>query len=284
MSNHSKGLLIAFFGVLVLTPEGILVKLASSDSFTILFWRGLFLTLSILIILLISYRSSAMNQIKSIGKEGLLIGCLTGFGGSTFILAIHYTTLAKTLVIVSASPIMVALVSFILLGERPRLLTWIAMLIVFSGIYIVMSGDTSGLNLKGSLFALASVTSGGFAFTLLRKYKEVNMVPAMAINGLFITFVGLFFADSLSLSSQAMTYIVISSVLVAISFSLITIAPRYIPAPEVAIFFPMGTVIGTVLAWLILKEELSSTAVFGGIVVILTLFIHSIYSARQSNN
>ena len=284
MSNHLKGLLIAFFGVLVLTPEGILVKLAYSDSFTILFWRGLFLTLSILIILLISYRSSALNQIKSIGKEGLLIGCLTGFGGSTFILAIHYTTLAKTLVIVSASPIMVALVSFILLGEKPRLLTWIAMLIVFSGIYIVMSGDTSGLNLKGSLFALASVTSGGFAFTLLRKYKEVNMVPAMAINGLFITFVGLFFADSLSLSSQAMTYIVISSVLVAISFSLITIAPRYIPAPEVAIFFPMGTVIGTVLAWLILKEELSSTAVFGGIVVILTLFIHSIYSARQSNN
>ena len=284
MSNHLKGLLIAFFGVLVLTPEGILVKLAYSDSFTILFWRGLFLTLSILIILLISYRSSALNQIKSIGKEGLLIGCLTGFGGSTFILAIHYTTLAKTLVIVSASPIMVALVSFILLGEKPRLLTWIAMLIVFSGIYIVMSGDTSGLNLKGSLFALASVTSGGFAFTLLRKYKDVNMVPAMAINGLFITFVGLVFADSLILSSQAMTYIGISSVLVAISFSLITIAPRYIPAPEVAIFFPMGTVIGTVLAWLILKEELSNTAIFGGIVVIVTLFIHSIYSARQSNN
>ncbi|MBT3456995.1 MAG: DMT family transporter [Thiotrichales bacterium] len=284
MSNHLKGLLIAFFGVLILTPEGILVKLANSDSFTILFWRGLFLTLSILIILLISYRSNALNQIKGIGKEGLLIGCLTGFGGTTFILAIHYTTLAKTLVIISASPLMVALVSFILLGERPRLFTWLAMLIVFSGIYIVMSGDTSGLNLKGSLFALASVTSGGFSFTLLRKYKEVNMVPAMAINGLFITFVGLFFADSLSLSSQAMTYIVISSVLVAISFSLITIAPRYIPAPEVAIFFPMGTVIGTVLAWLILKEELSNNAVFGGVVVILTLFIHSIYSARQSNN
>ena len=284
MSNHLKGLLIAFFGVLILTPEGILVKLANSDSFTILFWRGLFLTLSILIILLISYRSNALNQIKGIGKEGLLIGCLTGFGGTTFILAIHYTTLAKTLVIISASPLMVALVSFILLGERPRLFTWLAMLIVFSGIYIVMSGDTSGLNLKGSLFALASVTSGGFSFTLLRKYKEVNMVPAMAINGLFITFVGLFFADSLSLSSQAMTYIVISSVLVAISFSLITIAPRYIPAPEVAIFFPMGTVIGTVLAWLILKEELSNTAIFGGIVVIVTLFIHSIYSARQSKN
>ena len=284
MSNHLKGLLIAFFGVLVLTPEGILVKLANSDSFTILFWRGLFLTLSILVILLISYLSNALNQIKGIGKEGLLIGCLTGFGGATFILAIHYTTMAKTLVIISAAPLMVALVSFILLKEKPKLLTWLAMLIVFTGIYIVMSGDTSGLNLMGSLLALASVTSGGFSFTLLRKYKEVNMVPAMAINGLFITLVGLFFADSLTLSSQAMTYIVISSVLVAISFSLITIAPQFIPAPEVAIFFPMGTVIGTVLAWLVLKEELSNNAVFGGVIVILTLFIHSIYSARQSTN
>jgi drug/metabolite transporter (DMT)-like permease len=284
MSNHIKGLLIAFFGVLVLTPEGILVKLANSDSFTILFWRGLFLTLSILLILFISYRSDALNQIKGIGKEGLLIGCLTGFGGATFILAIHFTTLAKTLVIISAAPLMVALVSFILLNERPKLFTWLAMLIVFTGIYIVMSGDTSNLNLKGSLLALASVTSGGFSFTLLRKYKEVNMVPAMAINGLFITTVGLLFAESLVLTSQAMTFIIISSILVAISFTLITIAPQYIPAPEVAIFFPMGTVIGTLLAWLILKEELSNNAIFGGVVVILTLFIHSIYSARQSKN
>ena len=276
--------LIAFFGVLVLTPEGILVKLANSDSFTVLFWRGIFFALSILIILFLGYRSRAIKEIKNIGKEGILIGCLTGLGGATFNLAIHYTTLAKTLVIISASPLMVALVSFFLLKEKPKLFTWLAMIIVFFGIYIVMSGDTSGVNLTGSLFALASVTTGGFSFTLLRKYKEVNMVPAMAINGLFITIVGLLFAESLALSSQAMTYIIISSILVAISFTLITIAPQYIPAPEVAIFFPMGTVIGTVLAWLVLKEELSTNAVFGGVIVVLTLFIHSIYSARQFKN
>ena len=284
MNNHLKGLLIAFFGILVLAPEGILVKLANADSFTVLFWRGIFFTISILVILLLSYRSRTLDEIKGIGKKGIFLGFLTGFGGATFILAIHYTSLAKTLVIISAAPLMVALVSFILLGENPRLFTWLAMLIVFTGIYVVMSGDTSGLNLKGSLFALASVTTGGFSFTLLRKYKEVNMVPAMAVNGLFITLIGLLFAESLTLSSQSMNYIIISSILVAISFSLITIAPRFIPAPEVAIFFPMGTVIGTFLAWLILKEELSSNAIYGGVVVILTLFIHSIYSARQSKN
>ena len=71
MTNHLKGLLIAFFGVLVLTPEGILVKLANSDSFTVLFWRGIFFALSILIILFIGYRSRAINEIKNIGKDKL---------------------------------------------------------------------------------------------------------------------------------------------------------------------------------------------------------------------
>ena len=69
MTNHLKGLLIAFFGVLVLTPEGILVKLANSDSFTVLFWRGIFFALSILIILFIGYRSRAIKEIKNIGKD-----------------------------------------------------------------------------------------------------------------------------------------------------------------------------------------------------------------------
>ena len=64
MSNHLKGLLIAFFGVLVLTPEGILVKLADSDSFTILFWRGIFFAVSILIILFIGYGSRAVNAVS----------------------------------------------------------------------------------------------------------------------------------------------------------------------------------------------------------------------------
>ena len=62
------------------------------------------------------------------------------------------------------------------------------MIIVFIGIYIVMAGDRSGMNLMGNLFALTSVILGGFSFTLLRKYKNVNMVPAMAVNGIAIAF------------------------------------------------------------------------------------------------
>ena len=283
LNNHLKGLLIAFFGIVILTPDAVLVRLADSDSWTVLFWRGIFFAAGIIVILLITYRSKAVNELINIGKGGVLIGLLTALGGTSFILAIHYTSIAKTLVIISISPIMVAIVSLIMLKEKPALYTWLSMIIVFIGIYIVMAGDKSGMNLMGNLFALTSVIVGGFSFTLLRKYKNVNMVPAMAVNGIAIAFIGFVFADSLVLSSQSMLYILASGIVLAVSFSLITIAPQYIPAPEVAMFFPLGTVLGTLMAWIIIKEEPSGNALIGGSIVIITLFCHAWYSAKLSS-
>ena len=280
MNTHLKGLLIAFFGILILTPDAVLVRLADSNSWTVLFWRGIFFATGIIVILLITYRSKAINELINIGKEGVLIGLLTALGGTSFILAIHYTSIAKTLVIISISPIMVAIVSLFMLKEKPSLYTWLSMIVVFFGIYIVMSGDTSGMNLMGNLFALAAVVVGGFSFTLLRKYKNVNMVPAMAVNGIVIALIGFVFADSLVLSSQSMLYILASGVVLAVSFSLITIAPQYIPAPEVAMFFPLGTVLGTLMAWIVVKEQPSSNALIGGSIVIVTLFCHAWYSTK----
>ena len=280
MNSHLKGLLIAFFGIVILTPDAVLVRLADSNSWTVLFWRGIFFAAGIIVILLITYRSKAVNELINIGKGGVLIGLLTALGGTSFILAIHYTSIAKTLVIISISPIMVAIVSLIMLKEKPALYTWLSMILVFIGIYIVMAGDKSGMNLMGNLFALAAVVIGGFSFTLLRKYKNVNMVPAMAVNGIAIALIGFVFADSLVLSSQSMLYILASGVVLAVSFSLITIAPQYIPAPEVAMFFPLGTVLGTLIAWIVVKEQPPSNALIGGSIVIVTLFCHAWYSTK----
>jgi len=284
VNSHLKGLLIAFFGILILSPDAVLVRLADSNSWTVLFWRGLFFAAGVVVILLLTYRSKAVNELINIGRGGMLIGLLTALGGTSFILAIHYTSIAKALVIISISPIVVAIVSLIMLKEKPALYTWLSMILVFIGIYIVMSGDTSGVNLLGNLFAIISVIVGGFSFTLLRKYKNVNMVPAMAVNGIAVALVGFLFADSLVLSSQSMLYILASGVVLAVSFSLITIAPQYIPAPEVAMFFPLGTVLGTLMAWIVVKEQPSGNALIGGSIVIVTLFCHAWYSTKLTQN
>ena len=280
MNNHLKGLLIAFLGVLMLTPDPVLVRLADADTFTILFWRGIFFALGVLIILYATYRKNTFKELKNIVKPGVWIGLLSGIGGVTFIAAIQYTSIAKVLVIISTAPMVVAIISWAIINERPKLFTWISMLIIVTGIYIVMKGDTGTLNLMGSSLAVISIIAGGFSFALTRKYSNVNMVPAMIVNALVVSFVGLAFSSSFYLPFDSLIYVIAGGILLAIAFSLITLAPRFIPASEVAMFMPLGTIFGIISAWLVINEQPSSSSILGGSIVVITLFFHAWYSSK----
>ena len=280
MNNHLKGLLIAFFGVLMLTPDPVLVRLADADTFTILFWRGIFYALGVLAILFATYRKNTFKELKNIGRPGIWIGILSGIGGVTFIAAIQYTSIAKVLVIISTAPMVVAIISWVIINEKPKLYTWISMLIIVTGIYIVMKGDTGTLNVMGSSLAVISIIAGGYSFALTRKYSNVNMVPAMIVNALVVSGVGLAFSSSFYLPFDSLIYVIAGGILLAIAFSLITLAPRFIPASEVAMFMPLGTIFGIISAWLVINEQPSSSSIVGGSIVVITLFFHAWYSSK----
>jgi drug/metabolite transporter (DMT)-like permease len=280
MTNHLKGLLIAFLGVLMLTPDPVLVRLADADTFTILFWRGIFFAIGVFVILFATYRKSTFKELKNIGRPGIWIGLLSGIGGVTFIAAIQYTSIAKVLVIISTAPMVVAIISWAIINEKPKLFTWISMVIIVTGIYIVMKGDTGTLNVMGSSLAVISIIAGGYSFALTRKYSNVNMVPAMIVNALVVSCVGLAFSSSFYLPFDSLIYVIAGGILLAIAFSLITLAPRFIPASEVAMFMPLGTILGILSAWLVINEQPSSSSLLGGTIVVLTLFFHAWYSSK----
>ncbi len=273
MTNHLKGLLMSFIGVIILSPDSLLIRLADADSWTVLFWRGLLMSIGVTILLLFTYRSKTIDEIKKIGRGGLW----------TFVFAIMLTSIANTLVIISTSPIWIAIISWLTLGEKASLVTWLAMIVVFIGIYIVMSANFGGQNLVGDLFALITAILMGFVFTLVRKYKAVNMVPTMSIGGIIAALIALIFAPTIAIKPEAIIYVISMGVILSISFSLITLAPRYMPAAEVGMIMPLETVLGTLIAWKVIHEAPSSNAIIGGTIVVVTLFCYAWYSANLAS-
>ena len=283
MTSHLKGILMTFIGVVVLSPDSVLIRLTDADSWTVLFYRGLLMSIGVMILLLVTYRSKTIVEFKKIGRGGLWIGWLHGIMTGTFVFAIMHTSIANTLVIISTGPIWIAIIAWLTLRERASLITWLAMIIVFIGIYIVMSANFGGQNIVGDIFALITAILMGFTFTLVRKYKAVNMVPTMAVGGIIAAIIACIFAPTLVLKPEAIIYVIAMGIILSISFSLITIAPRYMPAAEVGMIMPLETVLGTLIAWKVINEVPTNNAIIGGIIVVATLFFHAWYSANLAN-
>ena len=289
MTRHLKGLLMSVFAVVILSPDSVLIRLVEEaspevDSWTVLFWRGLLYAVGVSLLVFIKYGSKTIDEFKNIGKGGLVIGFFSGISTGTFVFAIVYTSIANALVIISTGPIMIAIVAWFLLKEKSSVITWTSMIIVFIGIYIVMSGSFGGKNLVGDFFALITAVMMGFTFTLTRKYKHINMVPVNAIGGLIAALIAFVMANQISVPAEVVGYIIAMGAILSISFSLITIAPRYMPAAEVGMIMPLETVLGSLIAWYFISEVPSTNAIIGGTIVIVTLFLHSWYSTRLAKN
>ena len=100
---------------------------------------------------------------------------------------------------------------------------------------------------------------------------------------LMVAIIALIFADQFKLENNDIIIIPLMCVMcVAIPFVLVTIAPRFIPAEEVNLFFLLETIVGPIWVWMVIKEQPSLETIQGGIVIILTIAIHSFLKLKKT--
>ena len=149
LPDHQKGLLLTTLGVLVLTPDSLLVRLIDAPPFTVLVWRGALQALGILAILALQYRGRLIEPFRAVGRWGVLLAIV--FSGCTFsfITALSLTNVADVLVIVAAAPLAAAVFSLVFLGESVSLLQIAGSLLVLVGVVAV------SLNSRNEIKAVA---------------------------------------------------------------------------------------------------------------------------------
>lgn len=278
-TNHAKGLTLGVLGVLLLSPDTLIIRLVDADPWTFIAWRGGLMMVGMFLILSLRFGYRLFSRTFAIGWLGVLIAILFALNNVFFQLSVQSTSVANTLVIIATAPLFAALFSVLFLRERVPMRTWIAIVVSAGGVALVFIGDIGGGSMFGNVAALISAVGLGVHFVLVRLGRPVDMSPAIAVAGLFIMAIGMFMATDLYLDPRQFGLIaILGVVLLPLSFALLTRAPNHIPAAEVSLIILLETILGPLWVWLAVAEQPPLQTIIGGAVIIVVLTVHSILS------
>jgi drug/metabolite transporter (DMT)-like permease len=281
--EYRKGLLLTLGGVLVFTPDSLLIRLTDVDPFTLAVGRGVPAGLIMLLGYALVTRQGLLSSVRAIGRWGVLVCLLQGTCSITFLAAFSYTSVANVLVIFACTPLIAALLSWLIFREKVSASTYWAIVGAASGLVIVASGSFGGIRWFGDSLALLNAVLLATVFTILRGHREINMIPASGIGLLIGALVSIPFAGFPPLDALQVTWLALAGVIILpLALTLLTLGPRYLPAPEVGMIMLLEAVLGPLWVWLVIQESPGIPTLIGGTVVLVVLFVHSLWRLRTS--
>jgi drug/metabolite transporter (DMT)-like permease len=282
--TNAKGILITGTGAVVLSFEGVIVQLLDSGPLTILLWRGPLMAAGFVGIFWLGWARGGglWRGLRAVGGIGVLAAALFAADNVLFIVALTRTSVANTLLILSAAPVFAALLGRAVLGDRVGGRTWAVIAAMLAGVAVILSGSLGGGALLGDLAALGAAVSIAGTLVLIRRARGVVMLPSMALGALAAAVAVAPFADPRVGGASDLALLVLLGLVVApVAFGCIAIGPRYLPAHEVSLLMLLETVLGPVWAWAALGSAPAASTLAGGAVVVFALVTNSVLALRR---
>tara|TARA_B100000686_G_scaffold162085_1_gene169663 strand:+ start:1476 stop:2366 length:891 start_codon:yes stop_codon:yes gene_type:complete len=287
LTNKQKGLGLSLIGVLLITPDSLFLRLIDLGAWELVFYRGLVPFICLLIVLSFYYRSQFIKSFLVLGIPGLIYAILIALGSTTFVISIENTYVANTLIMIALLPFATAILSSIFLKEHPSKRMWLTIIACFAVVLFIFYDSYQGNRLYGDFFGLLTAIMVGGSAVVVRYGKNFNFLPALLLSKFFIMLIAIIFMQNFPETlfvDQKNLYLIIAMGVFAvfIPLAMITLAPRYIPAYEVEIFFVLETILGPVWVWLVIHEQPTNKTIIGGVFIIIIILIHTILELREN--
>ena len=283
LTDQQKGSLLAFVAVLFITPDSLFIRLSNVDTWGLVFYRGIIPFFTVFLGMILIYKLNFFKILFDSGYHGIIYVITFSITNITFVVSIQNTNVANTLVMIATAPLLSAILGAIFLKEPPDKKTWISIVITFFAILYIFFDSLKMGNFYGDILGFITAIGLAVGAITIRSAKSKNLVPAAVVGKLFVASFALLFIESFVLQDKDLLIVPLMCILcVAIPFVLVTIAPRFITAAEVNLFFLLETIIGPIWVWMIIKEQPSIETLQGGLVIIITIAIHSFLKLKNS--
>lgn len=287
--RYLLGLAGVLLAALAASSAGILLRqIESADGWQILFYRSLAFVAVLFVYIVAQRRGDTLRAFLAIGWPGVMVALALGGAFIAFIFSMLLTTVAQAVFILSASPFFAALLGLVYLRERVAVLTWISMTVALAGIGVMMGQDllSSGISrgaLAGSLVALAACLGYAAAIVALRAGRQVDMMPATCLAGVFAGGVCLLLADDLAIGGRDLTFaLLLGSAQIGLQYLLITLSSRHVPAAQITLVMLVEVVLAPLWVWLGVGETPSAGTLIGGAIVLAAVLAQTLSGLRAA--
>ncbi len=266
------GMLFVVMSALAFSLAGVLTKAIESDVWVVGSWRGLIGGILIVGYVYLQAKRSSVEAPFRLGWRGWVLASLIAGSGLAFVAAFKLTYVANVAVIVAAVPFMTALIEWVLLRQKVRRVTLVAIVISAIGVLVMVSGSLGSINLLGDSLAILMILMQSLAMVLVRVFKDTPTVFAIAVGGFQVCLIGLIFSDPFDVTFQDAMLLTAFGLSVATASILLIEGLQLISATEAGLLGTVEVPAAIFLAWVFLAETPPNTSIMGGSMILYAVF------------
>lgn len=280
MNAGAKGLLLVAGATFFWSLSGVFVRwIPEVPHWTFNAWRGLGMAFSMLLWMLLHYRSRLPALLAATEPLSVLIsgGCFA-LGSTLYILSMQLASVAAVSCICATSGLFAALLARAWLGERAGPLFYAAMLLAIAGVGVIALGESgaSFKGLAGSLVALLVAITFAVQSVSLRRYRAVGMEPAMFAGGLAVFVLLSLFTELASIPGwQIGMLLFMGAIQLALPLVLFMRGARHVPAAQMVLVSMADAALNPLWVWLVFSEVPSKAVFAGGALVLLAIAVNA---------
>lgn len=240
-------------------------------------WRGLWMAIALLVYLIILYGPELGSKFRSVPPYAIFFSAICFAMGTTFyVTSLTLVSTATVSIIGATSPLFAGLLSPWLTGEKPGTMAWISAFVALGGMVVIAQNGIETGHLGGLLVCLAVPVMFALQTLLLRRYRNVDMMPAICVGG-FLSFIVAGFmsffsgidhsAAALDLHSMLLLA-VMGPLQLAIPLVFYGMGARVVPAITLSLIAMLDAVINPFWPWLFIGEIPERSSFIGGAIIL----------------
>lgn len=283
-SRHRKGVALVVAAAVAWSTAPFFTRLLPLDSWTILFWRGIFAGAFVLAVLTITQGSAGLRSLIRMGRNGWLVATLLAIGMTTFIPALQLTSVANVAVINAAGPFLAAALAWVWLREAASPRTLLACLVALCGVAVIFGKPGGDASLKGIALACVMALAIAAMTVIVRRHRDTPIVAAAALSNFLGSLVGWLAAPNVYAVSGAdvLALAVFGIFQVGLGLTLFMLGSRLLPSGQAALIATLETPLMPFWVWLAFQEIPSTRALIGGALVLGAVFLDILGNLRSA--